>query len=187
MNNITTIHSMAGYCHELALWKMLVDLCKTLLEDESQRTILSPLRIRIDGNDFKLEKAEDQDAQPEFIPPEGVGNLGETGIVWSLGALVCFASSGHFIFGGRGGSYQRNNPTVGLPVLRKEHSALTPLVQRCLCFSPSQRISLKDLYEEACKGMERAKNRPRVEAHRLNVGTESISFTSDEIWPEKMY
>jgi serine/threonine protein kinase len=121
-----------------------------------------------------------------FYPPEGIGDYGESGFVWSLGALTCYASSGHYVFGGRGGVYQYNHPEVELPTLRKEHFALTPIVKRCLCYSPSQRISINELHTIAIKGLESINQLSRVKRSIEPSETENPPECSDDTWLEKM-
>ena len=187
MNNKTTIHSLAGYCNEKVLWKLLVDLSSEVLIGISEdRKVLMPDIVIIDGDDFHIDLENIKKQETEFYPPEGIKNYGEAGYVWSLGALVCYASSGHFVFGGRGGAYQHSNPKVELPTLRKEHSALSAIVKRCLCHSPSQRINLKELHTLALKGLDSNNQASRMK--RLNNSNESNNSPgySEDIWPEKM-
>ena len=187
MNDKITIRSIAGYCHELALWRMIANLSFALLSDEEKVWhVLTPDTVIVDGEDFYIDYVQSQKDAEEFYPPEGVKDMGEAGIVWTLGALVCYASSGHYIFGGQGGAYQRNRPKVELPVLRKEHSALTGLVQRCLCFSPSQRITLKPLHDQATKGLESCEKRIRTLSSGQSRDVIETSSMLDDIWPEKM-
>ena len=107
-------------------------------------------------------------------------------MAWSLGALLCYASSGHLIFGGSGGLYQSKHPDVKLPSLQKKHNSLTPLMQRCLVFSPEKRISMDELVIEAKKGLELCKKRVRsksdVEVEEMHPMVSSL----DERWPEEM-
>ena len=182
-----TIHSIAGFCNEKALWKLLVDLSSISLKETSNGwKVITPEMVIIDGEDFRLSNEAPQGQSTEFYPPEGVGNSGNEGLVWSLAALVCYTSSGHYVFGGRGGSYQRSHPKVELPTLKKEHSGLAALVKRCLCYTPSQRISLDDLHAAAVKGLESNVLMSRVK--RMNVPDEDVASSDmiDDIWPDKM-
>lgn len=187
MTDKMTIHSIAGYCNEKTLWKLLVDLSSAMLKDEPIKwKVLMPNVVMIDGEDFCIEDGEYQNMAEEFYPPEGIENYGESGFVWSVGALICYASSGHFVFGGRGGTYQQSHPSVELPTLRREHSNMTPLVQRCLCYTPSQRISLKELYAWAIKGTEIAKNKKRVIKTPIMNDLKKQDGVTDDVWPETM-
>ena len=182
-----TIHSIAGFCNERALWKLLVDLSSKFLDEKSTpRKVISPEMVIIDGGDFRLNDESFQNQSTEFYPPEGVENSGREGLVWSLAALVCYASSGHYVFGGRGGSYQRSHPKVELPTLKKEHSGLAALVKRGLCYTPSQRISLDELHAMAVRGLESNEQTSRVK--RVNESSEVTSSTDtmDDTWPDKM-
>lgn len=182
-----TIHSIAGFCNERTLWKLLVDLSSKLLDEPSNAMkVVTPEMVIIDGEDFRLNDETALSQSTEFYPPEGIGNSKSEGLVWSLAAIVCYASSGHYVFGGRGGSYQRSHPKVELPTLKKEHSGLAALVKRCLCYTPSQRISLNDLHAAAVKGLESNVLMSRVK--RMNVPGEDVASSDmiDDIWPDKM-
>lgn len=182
-----TIRSVAGYCFESALWKILLDLSKNSEErKETDWQIVTPDNVWIEGEDFLIANNEQQVPLKEFYPPEGIENLDEAGMVWSLGALVCYASSGHVIFGGRGGAYQRSHPTVELPVLRKEHSALTPLVQKCLDYSPDKRIRLKDIHTAAIEGLKSSKMKKRVVIEADQSETKDFISVPNDVWPEEM-
>lgn len=182
-----TIHSIAGYCTAKALWKLFVDVSHELLNVDSKNfKVLMPEMVMVDGDAFRLNNETPQNITMEFCPPEGIETYGEEGFVWSLGAIVCYASSGHYVFGGRGGVYQRDHPSVELPTLKKEHVALTPLVKRCLCFTPSQRIRLDELHAIALKGFQSNQLNKRVRRIK-EIEEESVSSTNlDDRWPEKM-
>ena len=182
-----TIQSIAGYCNEKALWKLLVNLSTEMLQDNSKDwKVLMPGMVTVDGEDFRMENETCQNATTEFYPPEGIENYGESGFVWSLGALVCYASSGHYVFGGRGGAYQRSHPKVKLPTLKKEHSTLSTIVKRCLCYSPSQRISLKELHTIAVKGLDSNEQACRIKRICEPDETSISPNCPDDTWPEKM-
>ena len=185
--NDMTIHSIAGFCHEKALWKLLVDLSSILLNETSNVwKVVTPEMVIIDGEDFGLINENSQNQSTEFYPPEGIENSTSEGLVWSLAALVCYASSGHYVFGGRGGSYQRSHPKVELPTLRKEHSSLAALVKRGLCYTPSQRINLDEFHAMAVRGLESKAEMSRVK--RVNESSEVTSSidTMDDTWPDIM-
>lgn len=182
-----TIQSIAGYCNEKALWKLLVNLSTEMLQDNSNDwMVLMPDLVTVDGEEFRMEDKTPQNPVTEFYPPEGIENYGEAGFVWSLGALVCYASSGHYVFGGRGGIYQRSHPKVELPTLKKEHSALTATVKRCLCYFPSQRISLRELHTIAVKGLNSNEQTSRIKRICESDGASFSPKCPDDTWPEKM-
>lgn len=182
--NISTI---AGFCNEQALWKLLVDLVSNQIERNSSKWMIpAPEFVLVDGDGFRIDKNGAKDQTIEFYPPEGRNNYTEASFVWSLGALVCYASSGHYVFGGRGGAYQHNKPDIYLPELRKEHSALTPVVKRCLCYSPSERISLKELHDIAVKGLESNNQTSRVKRPIVSIEMIHSPKCIDDVWPEKM-
>lgn len=187
MSDRVTIHSIAGYCNEKALWKLLADLTIEKKDDGAEEwKVPVPESVVVDGDDFRIALEEPKELSTEFYPPEGIENYDEAGYVWSLGALVCYASSGHFVFGGRGGAYQGSNPNVDLPTLRKEHSSLSPVIKKCLCYSPSQRISLKELHAQAVMEFESNKQMSRVKRLIEPRNSSTSSEDSDFNWPEKM-
>ena len=182
-----SISTMAGFCNEQALWKLLVDLASYQIECNSPKWLIpAPEFVLVDGDGFRIDKNGAKEQTIEFYPPEGRNDYTEASFVWSLGALVCYASSGHYVFGGRGGAYQHDKPDVDLPTLRKEHSALTPIVKRCLRYSPSDRISLKELRELAVKGLESNNQMSRLK--RSIESSEMIDSPEyiDDVWPEEM-
>jgi hypothetical protein len=187
MTRKMTIHDVAGYCHETALWKLLADVSAALLVQPAENPLLvTPSRVVVEGDTFLWDVAADGAVAPEFLPPEGGGRGDEAALVWSLGAVACYASSGHVLFGGRGGAYQRSHPQVELPVLRKDHAALTPLVRRCLCYNPSQRISLSTLCTAAQEGWERSLHQER-RLRQQPAGMPAVpADRADALWPEKM-
>ena len=92
----------------------------------------------------------------------------------------------HLIFGGSGSLYQSKHPDVKLPALQKRHSSLTPLVQRCLVFSPEKRISMDELVIEAKKGLELCKKRVRSKTDVKVEEEHPMVSNLDERWPEEM-
>ena len=197
---ILTLHSIAGYAMEVAIWKMLCDVCKKLKngkEKGEEKSCLSPGMIQIDGEDFCfVDVSIPEEERSKFSAPEIVAEKrgGENAVIWSLGALICYMSSGHYVFGGRGGVYQQRHPLVGLPVLRKEHEMLTDIVHRCMQYQPSERITLKELKKLSEQGYQKARERgfARVEENQ------SVSRRAEEreckqeanvsvsFWPEEM-
>ena len=165
---------------------MVVDLSSNVLAEQLKTWIvINPGIVLVDGEDFHIDATIPEADATEFYPPEGIENYGEEGYVWSLGALVCYASSGHYVFGGRGGSYQRDHPKVELPMLRKEHTALTAIVKGCLCYSSFQRMKLRNLHDLALKGLTSCDQTNRVK--RLKEPGESrLPKCSDDVWPEIM-
>lgn len=182
-----SISAMAGFCNEQSLWKLLVDLVSNQIKCKSSKWIIpAPEFVLVDGDEFRIDKNGTKEQTVEFYPPEGCKDYTEASFVWSLGALVCYASSGHYVFGGRGGAYQYEKPDVDLPTLRKEHSALTPIIKRCLCYSPSERISLKELRDIAVKGLESSNQKNRIKQSNESEEIKVSSLNINESWPEKM-
>lgn len=177
-----TLKSIAGYCIEEALWKFLLDMASEIQEKKSVLEGIDPDMVVIDNEDFRLEGLNN--AIPSFCAPEKEAS--EAAMAWSLGALLCYASSGHLIFGGRGSLYQSKHPSVKLPVLQKKHNSLTPLVQRCLAYSPEKRISLSELVIEARNGLELCKKRERSKSNTPVKSERPLTSSIDERWPEEM-
>lgn len=177
-----TLKSIAGYCIEEALWKFLIDIASEIQEKKLVMEGIDPDMVVIENEDFHLESISN--AIPSFCAPEG--EAGEAAMVWSLGALLCYASSGHLIFGGRGSLYQSKYPLVKLPILQKKHSSLTPLVQRCLVCSPEKRINMRELVIEARNGLELCKKRVRSKSNAEVKQEQPAASSIDERWPEEM-
>lgn len=181
-NRNLTLKSIAGYCIEEALWKLVIDIAAEIQEKGLVLGGISPDMVFIENEDFHILPKDDM--IPSFCAPEGKPS--EAAMVWSLGALLCYASSGHMIFGGSGSLYQRKHPSVKLPVLQKKHSLLTPLAQQCLTFMPEKRISLNELVIEARKGLEQCKKRARSKSNAIVEKDHPVTTNIDERWPEEM-
>lgn len=177
-----TLKSIAGYCIEEALWKLVINIVAEIQEKRLVLGGIDPNMVVIENDDFQLVSKEE--IMPSFCAPEEKPS--EAAMVWSLGALLCYASSGHLIFGGSGSSYQSKHPSVKLPVLQKKHSSLTPLVQRCLKYSPEKRISLNELVIDARKGLELCKKRVRSKSNVKVEKDRPMVSSLDERWPEEM-
>ncbi len=177
-----TLKSIAGYCIEEALWKFVIDIVAEIQEKKYVLGGIDPDMVVIENEDFHIQPKEN--IMPSFCAPEGKSS--EAAMVWSLGALLCYASSGHLIFGGRGSLYQRKHPDVKLPALQKKHCSLTPLVQRSLVYSPEKRISLDDLVIEARKGLELCKKTIRRKSNAKPEHEHPVMSSIDERWPEEM-
>ena len=182
MEKEITLRSIAGYCTEETLWVLMEDLCNVAKADHCMMT---PDSIVIDGNNFLVKEHEKPSV--DFLAPEYNEEKRSTSacLVWSIGANVYYASSGHVLFGGRGGGYQQKHPAAPLPVLQKAHRGLTPVIQRCLRANPFDRISLEELQEVAKSGLDecRRKGRTSVPAKTRDL---EIKSTVDNNWPEEM-
>ena len=177
-----TLRSIAGYCIEEALWKFVIDIVTEIKEKKLVWVGIDPDMVVIENDDFHFLAKDD--VIPSFCAPEG--GFSEAAMVWSLGALLCYASSGHLIFGGSGSLYQSKHLSVKLPVLQKKHSSLTPIVQRCLAYSPEKRISMDELVIEARKGLELCKKRIRSKSNVTVKKEHPVTASLDERWPEEM-
>lgn len=184
MNKQMNVRDIAGLCPEVAVWKMLADV-GSLLQSEARGYVLSPDTIGVDGEAFMLEGGEEPSAA--FLAPEQQAGEEptEAQMVWALGATAYFAATGHVVFGGHGGSYQRRHPQVPLPALPKAYQALTPLVRQCLCCQPSERISLPELTEQARKGLYACMQKPRTKATTATKPAETAEEAAQP-WPEEM-
>jgi hypothetical protein len=182
-----TIRDIAGFCPEEAIWKMIADVSECLLK-ESVDDGLSPDSVIIDGNSFMVNHIKD--TEYEFHAPEHKdGQLSdEKEEVWSIGAIAYYMSTGHVIFGGHGGKYQKEHPLVSLPALPKGLQFLTPLLQKCLCFDSNERIALKDLNNFARKGLEECSKQRRkktISAKEEEKKENVVKYTGEK-WPEEM-
>ena len=125
MNKPITLTDIAGYCTEDAIWKMVVDLAQSI--KDNNHCPLSPDEIIIDDKSFLT--GEKSDKKLHMLAPEYSNGkpYGPSQQVWTLGALIYYASSGRTLFGGHGGAYQKEHPNVLLPSLRKSPmSILSP-------------------------------------------------------------
>lgn len=179
-----TIKDIAGFCPEEAIWKMMADVSSFLLKDCNVYT-LTPDTIVIDGNTFMIEPCLDVDS--EFLAPEQCGLQSPAGeqMIWSLGAVIYYMATGHIIFGGHGGKYQREHPAVSLPIMPKSLQALTPIVHKCVDVCPSKRISLEKLNVYARNGLEICSKRQR-EKQDSSKAKPAYNEKQGEKWPEKM-
>ncbi len=187
MSSQMMIRDIAGFCPEEAIWKMIVDVSGCLLNDSALNGI-SPDSVMVDGDSFMVSST--QVIGGEFLAPEQSEGLqsDEKGNVWSLGALAYYESTGHVIFGGHGGRYQKAHPSVSLPALPKGLQSLTPVLQKCLCFDSNERIGLKDLNDLARKGLEECgkQGRKKVKSVKKEEKKENDVKYTGEKWPEEM-
>ena len=182
-----TIRDIAGFCPEEAIWKMIADVSEFLLND-GIGYVLSPDSVIVDVNSFMVNRI--QDIENEFHAPEHKDGQqsDEKEEVWSLGAVAYYASTGHVVFGGHGGRYQKEHPLVSLPALPKGLQSLTPLLQKCLCFDSNERIGLNDLNDLARKGLEECGKQRRkkiMSAKEEEKKENGIKYTGEK-WPEEM-
>lgn len=179
-----TVRDIAGFCPEKAIWKMMVDV-SALLSDGNVIHNISPDSVTIDGDMFIVET--EQGIQNEFVAPENnEGRPDMKQMVWSLGAVTYFAATGHVIFGGHGGNYQKNNPSVPLPVMPKNFQALTTVLHKCICHNPEKRISMVEVHKLAQIGLALCEKRLRIKNDTVNKMTEKKDKLNGEKWPEEM-
>jgi hypothetical protein len=164
-----TLDDIAGYCTEKTIWTLLKALATQL---ESQGP------ARIEAQDVTLG---DDDITIVGKPTP----CSEADAVWSLGALANYLSSGHPVFGGKGPAYQAAHPTVPLPVLRRDHSTLTPTVQDCLRHETDNRISLHEITQRADSAL--AKKETPIKPTGAPSADQAAAPLPDplkEAWPE---
>lgn len=178
------IRDIAGFCPEEAVWKMMTDVSSFLLK-ERVPYLLTPDTIVVDGNIFIVETGHE--VLNEFLAPEyNANNIDMPQMVWALGAVAYYVATGHVFFGGHGGIYQREHPSVYLPVLPKSMQSLNPVVQRCLCYEVEKRIVMEELCElcrsgwNVCVKNQRASSGIIIDEHHKNV-----EYTGQK-WPEEM-
>ena len=186
MSERMTIRDIAGFCPEDAVWKMIADVSGCLINEKFGYE-LSPDSIMIDCFSFMLNST--QEMTDDFQAPEHNNgqkpNKEET--VWSLGAVAYYAATGHIVFGGHGGDYQREHPTVSLPVLPKGMQNLTPVLQKCLCYRPEERVGLQELNNLAQNGLMacgRQAQKETLSDKKIEINKE-IKYTGEK-WPEEM-
>lgn len=185
MSKRITLKDIAGYCPEEAIWKMIADLGQSV--KDAGHCPMSPDEVIVDGVSFLTD--DHGGLQEQYLAPECNDGTpcGQRQQIWTLGALIYYASSGRTLFGGHGGAYQRRHPNVLLPSLRKSHSSLSVLMQQCLQHDMSSRIGIDKLLDEARKGLENCRKTKR--GH--NKGIEELVPSSatkqrKDHWPEEM-
>lgn len=186
MKSKMTIRDIAGFCPEEAVWKMMADV-STCLMKENAACCLSPDSVMIDGDMFMIEVGEE--SAGTFLAPEHADgqNPDDKETVWALGAVAYFAATGHVVFGGYGGRYQKEHPSVQLPVLPKGMGALTTVLQKCLCYKPEERIGLREVNALSMNGLADCKKqqRKKVIAENIHEQRKEVKYAGEK-WPEEM-
>lgn len=180
-----TIRDIAGFCPEEAIWKMMSDISTYMLQEQTG-CYLTPDAVVVDGYSFLVDMG--QCAIREFLAPEqNDGNkLESSQMVWALGAVAYYMATGHVVFGGHGGEYQKEHPAVALPVLPKDFQSLTPVLQKCLICDPDERISLRDLEQLSIDGLHSCDKQRLKQSASLEKKQVVKYKNTDERWPEKM-
>jgi len=172
-SNSIRADALAGYCMESALWKLLLQIAEFM--NNHRPYIVEPADIIIQQDNFMLDDNLTESSEPDAV--------------WNLAATICFISSGHTVFGQYGRDYQKRNPKAKLPVLQKEHAALTPIIHKCLVADEEKRISLAELITLAKKGLDDALKREKIrQPASENYNSDNNLNLSDihSAWPEEM-
>lgn len=180
-----TIKDIAGFCPEEAVWKMMADVSGILLK-EGAIYALDPESISVTGTSFLVESHEE--VKNEFMAPEQEMAQAPSmeQMVWTLGAIAYYMVTGHVVFGGHGGKYQKNHPSVLLPVLPKAQQALTPVLHRCLCDAPTERVNMEELNSIAQKEFASCSRRMREKQKSATSEFNQQKKYQGEKWPEEM-
>lgn len=186
MSKKMTVNDIAGFCPEEAVWKMIADVSAWLMEEKSDCK-LTPKSIVVAGDAFIVETG--CETLDEFLAPEQMNSdfANEKQSVWTLGAVAYYAATGHIIFGGHGGRYQAQHPSVSLPILQKGLLQLTYVLQKCLCCNPLDRVTLSELHSmsinglQKCRAQKREKTTASIKTNQSEI-TEQLGYN----WPEKM-
>lgn len=171
MNERLTIQEIAGFCPEEAVWKMLADVSNFLSKEDAGYQ-LGADTIVVVGDQFMVTGEKTHTTKEEMV--------------WALGATAYFAATGHVVFGGHGFSYQQEHPHVALPMLPKMFQSLTSVIHRCLCYNPSDRMSMELLRLSAEKGLAACSQRHRLKAKPVAEPTTEKQYCQVEKWPEEM-
>ena len=185
MSEKITIRDIAGFCPENAIWKMMANVCDFLMKD-GHGYVLNPDSLIVDVDTFVVEDRPCPES--EFLAPEqdeGQSPSSEQ-MVWAIGATAYFMATGHIVFGGHGGRYQREHPTVPLPVMPKALQNLTPVLHKCLDYSPKSRVGLEELNTLAKNGWAFCSKRQREKGKAGGEASICKERHQEEKWPEKM-
>ena len=185
MSKKLTIHDIAGFCPEEAIWKMLKDVSTFLIKDDNS-CFLSPNSIVIDGKSFIVDSCTE--IRNDYLAPEQNVNQipNSEQMVWSIGSVAFYMATGHDIFGGFGSSYQKEHPMVSLPVLPKGLQELNFVLQKCLCYAPDERLSIIELNRVSIKGLESCEKRQSKQIGvSKDIPLKEIQNVDDK-WPEEM-
>ena len=171
------ISEILGYATASLLDRFLVQSSDYMLKNGP--CVIDAEKVALEGDDFYFPSTAETADEPDAV--------------WLIGAVACHLSSGHLPFGGKGRAYQQQNPQAKLPVLRSEHSTLTPLVQRCLQPEAANRISLKELNDEARTiAVKIIAQHPEAGFHNWPVSVSKPQSSNPQLplldsqWPEKM-
>lgn len=182
------ISDLAGHCNEPTAWQILKEVSQQLMEHK--HLVVNPFIIEIDENGhFTLMPADTQ--QPGFdAPATDDTNRDESSAVWSLGATLFYTVIGRQVMNGKGGTGQ--SEASRLPYMRSEWPVMSELLQQCLRYQASQRITLLQIHDIATKQynrcMEEIRRGPRLKKNTDNTSEGTINAANDmAFWPETMH
>lgn len=178
----------AGHCNESSAWQIIKEISQQLIEHKQH--VVNPFIIEIgeDGH-FTLMPSETQASG--FDAPEVNNNQRtEASAVWSLGATVFHIVMGLQVMNGKGGTGQ--SETSRLPYMRSEWPVMSELVQKCLCYQPSQRLTLQQVLGIATEQYNRCKEEirrgPKFKQASETTPNGMINASDDmAFWPETMH
>lgn len=183
-NKKITLQDIAGFSPEEAIWKMMSDVSAFLIKEKNAYN-LSPHNIIVAGESFIIESNHETDS--DFYAPEQNEGMtpGEAQMIWSIGALAYYMATGHIIFGGHGGCYQKEHEYVSLPTLPKGLQALTSVTHKCLCADPQKRIGMNELHLQSLEGLTICKRQERKAYVIKTERKENVKHIGEK-WPEEM-
>lgn len=183
-------YDLAGHCNEPTAWQILMEVSKQMIE--RKQFVVNPSIIEIaDAGEFLLLPPDGQNMDKSFeAPPSGGDRFAEADAVWSLGSTMFFIVMGQMVMNGRGGIGQKE--TSKLPYMRSEWPKMSELVQQCLHYLPSRRLTLQRVFEIATQQHERCveeiRRGPRLKKITEDTKKGTINATRDtDFWPEIMH
>lgn len=187
MKKEITLKDIAGYSTERTVWQMILNLSAHGLIDKISN--ITPHAVAIVGNDFLLKEISliEADSNRAFAAPEtfnkNIESNSEASAIWTLGALAFYVITSTNVFEGKGGETQTELTEIPRISSVYASSDLSTLIQRCLCFSPQKRPTIKEIRQKA----EAALNK-YVEPRKRLVSHTGKSYAASlvKFWPEEM-
>ena len=190
-----SLDNLSGYFPEEKAWELLCEISSALeyLHEEGWcHGDVKPSNVLWNNRAFLLadfgachrflEKPAREDVSSfKFLAPEK--SRTDKSDIWSMGATVFNLIMGSSVFGGLGGSAQRENSPV--PYMRRSMPALSELVCRCLSYHPESRPTASEIRIIAQKALSdyRTRKKKRPVRNRVEVVSED---SYGAFWPEVM-